>query len=298
MAIPEAQLQTWSHQPAPGPSRDTYAAVRATLLDTAAPFARYNPDVYLQGSYGNDTNVARESDVDVVACIPTTFAHDANRLPSEQYHAFERAYPGVASYSYDHYKSDVAAWLVKKYGSGVRSGSKAILIPAGQNRRECDVLPAIEYRYYYRFVSPTEQHFEPGICFYLRDGTQIVNFPKLHARNCTSKHQSTNERFKPLVRIYKNMRNRMIDRGMLGERVAPSYFIEGLVYNAPNGLFSGSLAQAFLATQAYLYRADRSQVQCPNGIHPLIGDTPVTWPATNCSAFLNAVGAFWNNWTG
>ena len=295
MAIPEAQLETWSHQPAPGPSRDTYGAVRTVLLDGAAPFSTKNPDVYLQGSYGNDTNVARESDVDIVACIPTTFAHDAQTLPPEQYQAFERAYPGYAAYNYPQYKADVAAWLTSKYGPGVRSGAKAILIPAGQNRRECDVLPAIEYRYYYRFTSKADEKFESGICFYLPDQTQIINFPKLHAKNCTAKHQDTNSRLKPVVRIYKNMRNRMVEKGMLADGVAPSYFIEGLLFNAPRELFGGSLAGAVLGIHNYIFRAHRSEFRCPNGIHPLIGTTHVSWPDADCLAFLNSWGVFWNN---
>ena len=204
MAIPESQLQTWSKQGAVGASRDTYNAVKTVLEDKTAPFANQYPTVFLQGSYSNDTNVARDSDVDVVTFIETTFAHDAQTLVAEQYQAFERAHPS-ASYSYQQFKTDVTRWLVQKYGTGVRSGKKAIYIPAGMNRRECDVLPAIEYRYYYKFSSMTDQSYAKGICFYLQDGTQIVNFPKQHSDNCTTKHQATHSWFKPTVRVYKNM---------------------------------------------------------------------------------------------
>jgi hypothetical protein len=297
LAIPEAQLVTWSHQPASGPSRDTYAAVLVVLQDTAAPFADKNPDVYLQGSYGNDTNVVRESDVDVVACIPTTFAHDARTLPPEQYQAFERAYPGSASYSYAQYKHDVANWLTRKYGSAVRNGTKAIHIPAGQNRRDCDVLPAIEYRYYYRFNTLRDQYFAPGICFYLPDGTQVVNFPKQHSDNCTTKHQSTTSRFKPTVRMYKNMRNYMVDHGLMKDGLAPSYFIEGMLYNAQKEMFSARCDDTFVATYNYILNADRSQFRCANGIHFLLGDSHVNWPAANCDTYLNALSRLWNNWS-
>jgi hypothetical protein len=297
VAIPEAKLVTWSHQPAPGPSRDTYTAVKGILEDKGAPFARKNPDVYLQGSYGNDTNVARESDVDVVASIATTFWHDADRLPLEQYQAFERAYPNSSSYSYGQYKADVAGWLTSKYGTGVRNGSKAIYIPAGQNRRECDVLPAIEYRYYYRFNSVTDQSYTPGICFYLADGTLIVNFPKEHSNNCTVKHQDTNSCFKPTVRIYKNMRNYMVDQGLLQNRVAPSYFIEGMLYNVPKEKFGANLASTFLATHTYIVNADRSKFRCANGIHSLLGNSQVSWPPPNCDTYLNSLSRLWNDWS-
>ena len=88
-------------------------------------------------------------------------------------------------------------WLVQNYGSGVLPGNKAIFIPASSNRRECDVVPAIDNRYYYRFTNSADQSYAQGICFYLPDGTQIVNFPKQHSENCTIKHQATNSWFKP-----------------------------------------------------------------------------------------------------
>ena len=51
MAIPEAQLETWSKQGATRPSRDTYAGVKGVLEDPAAPFADKAPAIFLQGSY-------------------------------------------------------------------------------------------------------------------------------------------------------------------------------------------------------------------------------------------------------
>ncbi|WP_461321992.1 nucleotidyltransferase domain-containing protein [Bradyrhizobium diazoefficiens] len=280
-------------QGVPAPSRDTYASVKKTLEDKAAPYAAKDPDIFLQGSYSNDTNVSRDSDVDVVAMIATTFAHDAPSLATEQYQAFEKAYAGSASYSYAQYKKDVLAWLTSKYGTGVRPGKKAIYIPAGTNRRECDVLPAIQYRYYYRFTNILDQHYASGICFYLQDGTQIVNYPKQHSANCTTKHQDTNSWFKPTVRIYKNMRNYMIERKMFAEGVAPSYFIEGMLYNVPNDKFGTSYEDTFVATFNFLSSADRSSFKCANGIHMLLGTSPVTWRSEHCTAYLEALKSLW-----
>ena len=296
MSIPEQQLETWSHQGAPAPSRDTYASVKKVLEDTGAPFADKNPQVFLQGSYANDTNVARDSDVDVVAYTEAVFAHDANTLPADQYQAFERAHPGSAAYSYSQYKQDVTRWLTQKYGSGVKAGRKAIYIPAGQNRRECDVLLAIEYRYYYRFNSATDQSHAKGICFYLPDGIQVVNFPKQHSDNCTTKHQATNSWFKRTVRVYKNMRNLMVDRNLLQNGVAPSYFIEGMLHNVPNDKFGVSFDNTFVETFNYIISTDRSQFYCANGIHKLLGNSQVTWSSTNCQAYLTALQRLWTDW--
>lgn len=296
MSIPESQLVTWSHQPAPGPSRDTYAAVKEVLEDTSASFAIQDPNIYLQGSYGNDTNVARDSDVDVVCFITGTFASDAVYLPAEQYARYEREYPGTASYSYRQYKADVTAWLKKKYGNTVRAGNKAIYIPAGQNRRECDVLPAIQYRYYYRFNNSADQLYAQGVCFYLNDGTQVVNFPKQHLDNCTKKHQNTNSWFKRTVRVYKNMRNYMIDRNLLQDGVAPSYFIEGMLYNVPNERFGANFDSTFVETFNYLNNTDRSQWRCANEILPLYGTSQTSWSAANCQTYLDGMRNLWKNW--
>jgi hypothetical protein len=295
MPIAESQLETWSKQGVPGPSRDTYAAVMKILEDKAAPYADKNPDIFLQGSYGNDTNVARDSDVDVVAFISTTFAHDALTLAPNQYQAFEKTYVGTASYSYQQYKKDVLTWLTAKYGAGVRAGTKAIYIPAGTNRRECDVLPAIQYRYYYRFTNELDQSYATGICFYLANGTQIVNFPKQHSANCTTKHQDTKSWFKPTVRIFKNMRNYIIERKQLAAGVAPSYFIEGMLYNVPNDKFGTSYEDTFVNAFNFLSSADRSNFKCANGINMLLGTTAVTWRSENCVTYLEALKALWIN---
>ncbi|MBB4516019.1 hypothetical protein GGD68_004818 [Paraburkholderia fungorum] len=55
--------------------------------------------------------------------------------------------------------------------------------------------------------------YDEGIIFSTRDGSEIINFPKKHAENFMTKHQSTSSQFKRSVRVYKNMRNRMIDDG-------------------------------------------------------------------------------------
>ncbi|MEY9726275.1 nucleotidyltransferase domain-containing protein [Bradyrhizobium yuanmingense] len=297
MAIPEHQLETWTHQGATAQSRTTYATVKKALEDSASPYAAKNFEVFLQGSYGNDTNVYRDSDVDVVIRLDSIFAHDANLLPTDQYAAFESAYPGAASYSYGQFKTDVFTWLVKKFGNTVTLGKKAIFIPAGGGRRDCDVLPAIQFRYYYGFSSAAPSNYAEGICFYLPDGTKIVNFPKQHSTNCTTKHQACNNSFKPTVRIFKNMRNHLVDAKKLQDGIAPSYFIEGLLYNVPNQKFSANRTDTFTSVYNYLVVTDRASFRCANGIHSLLGDhTHVSWPAANCQAYLDALRDLWTNW--
>ena len=103
-----------------------------------------------------------------------------------------------------------------------------------------------QYHEYRRFNSPTDNDIRIGVRFTTDTGQEIVNFPKLHERACTLKHAETNNNFKPTVRIYKNMRNRMIDDGVFQDGVAPSYYIEGMLHNVARGVFTSNRADTFL----------------------------------------------------
>lgn len=296
MAILESQLDTWSRQGSVAQSRDTYAIVKRVLDDSGSPYYIKSFEVFLQGSYANDTNVYRDSDVDVVIRLDSTFYHDANTLPTDQYHAFQRAFPGTATYGLPQFKAEVANWLRQKFGSGVTVGSKAIFVPGSGTRRDCDVLPCAKFKYYYRFAGPNDESFAEGICFFLPDGTRIVNFPKQHGDNCTAKHQATSQWFKPTVRIYKNMRNHLVDRNALRDGVAPSYFIEGMLWNVPADRFGTSYSATFTNTFNYLVTTDRSTFKCANGIHPLLqANSHVSWSPADCQTYLDALRALWSN---
>lgn len=297
MAIPESQLDTWSKQGSVAQSRDTYATVKRVLEDSGSPYHAKLFESFLQGSYANDTNVHRDSDVDIVMRLDSTFYHDANLLPADQYQAFERAFPGTSAYGLPEFKVEVAAWLRQKFGDSVRIGSKAIFIPGNNTRRDCDVLPCARFKYYYRFTGPHDYNLAEGICFFQKDGTRIVNFPKQHADNCTAKHMETKQWFKPTVRIYKNMRNYLVDQNALRDGVAPSYFIEGMLYNVPVETFGASYDNTFTNTFNYLVKTDRSTFMCANGIHTLLqANSHVSWSPADCQAYLDALRKLWNNW--
>jgi hypothetical protein len=67
MTIPETQLETWTHIGAAAQSAATYQTIKAVIESKDAPYATKQIDSFLQGSYGNDTNVyGADSDVDIV----------------------------------------------------------------------------------------------------------------------------------------------------------------------------------------------------------------------------------------
>jgi hypothetical protein len=290
VAIPEKQLEIWSYQ---GPTQQftsAYQSIRNVLLDANAPYAARGRSVFLQGSYKNDTNVYGDSDVDIVISTDAVYYYDTSALSEDEKQRFKGSF-AAATYHLSDFKNEVVEWLNKKYPNDVTVGNKAVYISGNAGRRDADVVIAAEFRRYYSYPAQGNPDVRVGICVFTPDGTRIENFPKQHSENCTSKNQST-EWFKRTVRTYKNLRNKMIEDGDIGDGLAPSYFLEGLLYNVPTVKFGGTYTQNFNNTLDWLVGAGRSEFACANDLFYLFHTaSPVTWRAENCGTFLTAAAA-------
>lgn len=282
MAIPEAQLETWSHQGSVKQSAATYQTIRGALESDAVPYMNRNFEVFLQGSYGNDTNVYAESDVDVVILYEGSFFKDTSALPPDQLAAY-KAYFSDGKYPYAEFKSHVQTALENAFRGAVSFGSKAFKVAANGAHRSADVVTAFEYRRYHKFISGADQHYTTGMAFYTTDNQQIVNYPKLHSKNLTAKHQATGSRFKSAIRIFKNLRRMLVDKHVIEKNIAPSYFIEGLLYSVPNDCFAGDRSTTVFNILDWLQsKPDRSGFVCANEQYYLLRDNePVCWPSAN-----------------
>jgi hypothetical protein len=297
MSIPETQLERWSHQGSITQSAQTYNSIKGVLEAQGTPYAGKDFSVFLQGSYGNDTNIYAESDVDIVIQCNAAFYYDIDELSEGQKAAFHATYPGTASYGYDQFKSDVVKVLKTQYGDAVTVGPKAIAIAAGGSRRKADVIAALQHRRYWKFIDNREPSYHEGICFFATDGTKIANFPKQHSANLTRKHQASGQWYKPLVRIVKNARERLKDDGVIKADVAPSYYLEGLLYNVPIDLFGASYSESLKKALEWLSATEKKDFVCANERYYLLREnSPVTWRAAKCDEFLAAMQELWENW--
>ena len=91
MPIPNSQLETWSHQGSITQSSTTYQTIRTALLDSEAAYSSKSYNVFLQGSYGNDTNIYSESDVDTVIRLDSIFHGDVSGLSNEDLQAYRNS---------------------------------------------------------------------------------------------------------------------------------------------------------------------------------------------------------------
>jgi|SRR5882724_786821 len=297
MAIPESQLETWSHQGSITQSSTTYNTIKNVLEAADTPYAAKRYEVFLQGSYGNDTNIYAESDVDIVIKLNDCFQSDKSALSDSEKAAWKEAYKD-AVYTHVDFKRDALAVLTKRFAGELAPGDKAIIVAANGSRRKADVITAIQFRRYLKFNGLQNENYIEGICFYNKANDLIANYPKLHSAHLTRKHQESNYRFKPMVRVLKNLRSKLVDEGLLNAGGAPSYYLEGLLYNVPSDKFTSTYQGCFLNAMNWIQlEADKSKLVCANEQYYLLWENSHTsWPKADCETFLAAGIKLWNEW--
>jgi hypothetical protein len=255
MSITESQLETWAHQGSIVQSASTYETIRRVLLSPNAPYASHDFEVFLQGSYGNDTNIYADSDVDIVICLTSTYYENIEALSLSDRLRHDADW-SAASYQVSDFRHEVSAWLTSNFGGGVDMSGKAVFLEGSGNRRDADILTCAQFRNYGSYAYPSSSDFVEGILFLAPSGNSIENYPKQHAANLTAKHQATGGWAKPVVRVFKNWRNTMVREGILSTNIAPSYFIEGMLWNVPNTLFNRSYQNCVGNVLAWLRSVD------------------------------------------
>lgn len=290
MPIPESQLERWSHQGAVTTAKQTHESIREAL----SAFQRW-PDaiqygVYLQGSYKNDTNIRGDSDVDVVVQLNSSFR---SNLSEEQEQCFRFF---TATYDWNKFRSDVLTALRNYYGwQKVTEGRKSIKVQTPY--LPADVVVCLQYRKYPQYPKNADDYVE-GMTFHVRaENRWVVNYPKLHYDNGVNKNapSRTNGRYKPTVRLFKNARTHLVGRKVIPSDLAPSYFLECLLYNVPDTKFDGSFQDTFCNVVDWLNRANFSQFVCQNEQLFLFGDSPEQWSEEKARTFLKAMVDLWNN---
>lgn len=297
MPIPEAQLDTWLN------ASRTDTAIRAHedirrylenrdwLRSVHSPLRIFDFDVTLQGSYANYTNVHRDSDVDVLVRLKTPWYYHVSSLSMNEQIRFQHAHP-VGEYSFWNFRRDVVEALQAAFGRyAVTLGNKAVRVPGESGvKLDADVLPCVRYRHYYEFNGNDEQGCYEGITFFaLPDGRQVTNYPRQHFDNGVAKHQATGGLYKPTVRLFKNARNHLVEHGRLPEGAAPSYFIQGLLYNVPPEVYGGGTRQNFLNVLTWLAGASgryEPGFYCQNGIIELFGASDEQWEVPEAAGFV------------
>jgi hypothetical protein len=275
-------------------------------LESDPSLSKYKVDTYLQGSYKNSTNVRGDSDVDMgcrtgdiflyeLSDLPDTAPTSPYGTPSKSLRTQVQESITPASYTYWDYRRDVYRSLKLEYGA-VEDGNKAITVDGNTYRLDADVLPCTEFRWYYKdYFSNASYH--RGIAFLTSTGKRIINFPQQHFDNLGEKDRRNDNKVKGCIRIMKRLRNEFEDAGKWVRKRSPSFYLESLVWNAPDSKFVGGYPTVLQNVVAYLYNdlikkrgteELRSYMQA-NNIFVLFH--PEFWNVDDAIAFLDMI---WN----
>lgn len=296
MAVNEKQLETWSNRGAATTAEATYTSIKAAL-GGAATLKKYDYDVYLQGSYGNATNIYGNSDVDVIVELNSAYYADISRL-SEAEKIYHNEQWTESKITFVGFRDEVQQALESYYGKKlVTPRNKCIAIAAASGRLDADVVPCLEHRLYTAFTKAKKEYVE-GIKFFTRnENREVINYPKPHRENGAAKNQRVDNNYKPVIRIFKNWRDRLIADKTLKDGVAPSYFVECLMSNIPDAAYLNKSWQSrVLACLNHLHgvKDDMGKFTCQSGATWLFGTTPDQWTIERATTFVNALIEDWN----
>lgn len=190
--------------------------------------------IYGKGSYANNTNVRRNSDIDIVV-------ERKDSIYWEAMGEFEPVFPPAQQgsyngpWSFESFHDGVRKALESFYGSSTvdSSGNVALHLDETNYTVNADIVPCSSL---WTFISP--RSYYEGTRLQAKNGKILDNYPLQQLKNGVTKNNATNHNYKKLVRIVKRMENHMVEEGIQQE--IPSYLIECLVYLCPNSEFNNA----------------------------------------------------------
>lgn len=300
MTIPTSILESWSKQGAVSTPKSLREKIERKLIGDESKIQRkHQLDIYLQGSYRNSTNIHGSSDVDVVVQHNATFYKDISALDRHEVDIYNNTF-SAATYSWEDLKKETIKTLCYAFGThNVEVGNKSIQVDDGSY--EADVIPCFEYRKYLSFGEREEDRkYIPGIIFYTtNENRPVINFPKMHYLNGSDKNKRVYGYFKPTIRVFKNFKRKLLDKGIINKEEAPSYFIENLLYNVPDECYNTTdLSTRIYNTLRWLNdnSSSYSNFLCQNGQIKLFGNSQEQWDEKDAHVFVSSAINLWNEW--
>lgn len=296
--VDEQQLQTWANAPGSSKAQSTYNSIKTALSQSNSSRVK-GAEIYLQGSYANSTNVRVDSDIDVVVQLNSTFYYDISKLTSFEKSLFELAFSD-STYNWSDFRNDIIIALQNYFGSTyVKPGNKSIKLIGNDQRLNADVVPCLQHRKYNTFGIDRHYDFIEGMKFWtILDNKVIINYPKAHKDNGEDKNAShrTDEMYKNLVRIVKNVRKQIVENHNFNPKLAPSYFVECAIYNAPDDHFHTDYQTTLSNVLNFVLRTcNADNLFTVSHQHLLFGLEPWQWNKTNAGIFFQTVEDYFQN---
>jgi hypothetical protein len=213
--IPEEAAKRYESAPPPS-TAEAVKRLHTTIRDILGS----SYETFLQGSYKNDT-ASNDLDVDIVAIRKGTTSSVFTRISPTNPITWDTIFGEVRS------QLESSGY----YRGKTTTNDKCITIAT---QFTADVVPAVQIG---------DLNSDPIAIFSRRERKERKNFPRLHYGNGVEKHGQTAQLFKPTVRMFKAWaRNHFPSDG----RVAPSFYLESLVYNFDDTAFLRDPVERFV----------------------------------------------------
>ena len=197
MSIPESALARWSHHQAGTAFKQAHVPIRESL-EAHKGLSQFKYEVFLQGSYKNDTNLGGDSDVDVVVRLNTKLKPSVAELTGELLQ--EDGSHRFVHQQWKSFRDEALKATQAKFGRAAKSGRKTLKVPKGKIPADADLVVTVSYK--------------EGIGFYLPDEERwVVSYPQQHHSRGLKKEKGTNNCFKRTIRMFKVARNRLDAEG-------------------------------------------------------------------------------------
>jgi hypothetical protein len=296
----EDAFSTWAKPPGKTEEERSENAIRAirNAIARSDILKSRGVRIFVQGSYRNNVNVRKESDVDVgVMCHDFFLVEYPPGKTNADYGNID------ADYSFRQFKDELEVALVDYFGrSAVVRGNKAFDIHENSYHVEADVAPFLEFRQYFESGS-----CRCGVALVPDNGGRIENYPERlleswphinqHYENGVKKNNATSRAFKGVVRILKTLRHEMEEREIAAAKSVPGFLIECMTWNVPNSCFSHSTWDSVVqAVLSHLWSNTRDDATCKdwcevNDIKYLFHISQ-RWTRAQAHAFVDAAWSY------
>lgn len=251
MRYTEETLQSWT-TPLSGTEEqraENTINMITTAINESDDLKQMDIEVFVQGSFANNTNVRSDSDVDVCVMLKDTFHTEYPDGKKREDYGFT-----ASDLSFQRYREMVKKALEAKFKTeSAIDGNKSLKINENTYRVQADVVPAFQLRNYYYHKSTDPNKYVEGTWFVSKKGEEVSNYPKVHIRNGIDKNNRTNRQYKQLVRIMKRIKNNMVDDKVTDGDKITSFLVECLVYIIPDRIITGYSTWTETVKQAIIY---------------------------------------------
>jgi len=315
MGISRQQLENWAKALPAQKAEQALISIKSALQSYEWPQAiEYQGRLY--GSYANGTNITEDGAADVMVLLKTVFVSniwDQQRLIRDYCQTW---------YRYQDFQIDVKVAMEDFFGSAtVTQSGEFFKLSAPALALKVNVLPCIMYLHFKgsdagedrfegdAFLTSTDQGTQKsddwipsdlppmGVGKTIAQGDTSLRwakiFPRLHESNAGKKDEQTDLNYKPTVRIFKNIMEALA-KDDAEVNITP-YFLQCLLYNVPNELFTGEYENIIWNALDWLNSAVMDEFVCQNGCEYLFKGKDPKWQIEKATDFIEKIVDFWNN---